>query len=1069
MRYGHLYGRMELGTVRDATVGLQAGWTSELQSAPVLLVDDRYAVRMQAPGPPAALPYQPGGGLRVEATPAAYYEEYAQPQAYHTQLEQPYPSTSASPYPPSSSSFDPYNSHEIQQSYEAVPPASQYSSASYSASWHRPSPLQPHHSHASVLRERQDRPRQGSWVFIPGPDPEERMRPSARTPYPPSRQRRTSSHSRTRLLHEPHPSELRYDPYHSSVPAPRPALPRSYSSPSLPVERHQQQQQPLLHLQHPQHHPPRPRTYISPRPSQEDLRRVRAPQSPASLYEVQQGAYPPSPLRPTSSHTEQHYPHAGEQTCSQHIPQPLVHSYSDPLVYDNLPQPPPADPPHNNLQYPPHVATLRIPSESSSVPSWPEEYRRDQPTTASERPPLQSFPLTRRTPPSHPPPADFVPQQHGIELQQPSFSGAFQLDLLPLATSADIDPATYDTSAPLQPYEARDLTAVDDLAALYGYENDGALCLLPPSSAPPSSAPSLLPPFDLPPSGNVPFDLTPSGNLPSPDPPASSTITLPFLASSGPIATALESEDADKEARTLALAAIKRALYATEEPPLSYYPARSKQDGLNAIQGSFGARLKGKEKEKEKETRTAKMVETRTECWTCGNSMATLRLRGKDLTNLVPRPKGTCLACLPVDFPSPGRSSEVPSEPGYESTFSAAIDALENLDLGTAPPPPSVPGTPSNVVIPVGVLDDELGLPSELQAKALKCDVCSKISGVNSISAQTVDPSLPIPPFTVEVICSSCSTFYKPCSDCGGGGGRLTSGKWRCIELFPDGRKTCQLSHARFPALAEISFSTQLISTIPLEKMEEYIPVLKRLYFQTRLGVLARPECLSKHDGLASTFAEAEKTTIDSWNMLVQLLNERLDPLGSLQRYVTLMIAAPRGRRPGSTSSTKDKEATVIGFLLCEVDFAGRAAFYAAAVPWATSGVAFDANTLMGEHTTKSYKEDRQRLNIARAAVGLPPFPHVLCNWIVAPFKLASKMSQSLERRGYVHLKDYLRQHPEMDPQAFPPTREIWIPRKFTGAWHYFVRHLADEADLGGPPPKNVKKRLPPAKKSKKE
>jgi hypothetical protein len=89
-----------------------------------------------------------------------------------------------------------------------------------------------------------------------------------------------------------------------------------------------------------------------------------------------------------------------------------------------------------------------------------------------------------------------------------------------------------------------------------------------------------------------------------------------------------------------------------------------------------------------------------------------------------------------------------------------------------------------------------------------------------------------------------------------------------------DGRKTCQLSHARFPSLDDITYTCHLVSEISEQQMDEYEPILKRLYFNARLAVLARPEFLSKGDGLASSFYQAERTTTDSWNLMTPLLRE---------------------------------------------------------------------------------------------------------------------------------------------------------------------------------------------------
>ncbi|KAJ3316698.1 hypothetical protein HDU76_001598, partial [Blyttiomyces sp. JEL0837] len=57
-------------------------------------------------------------------------------------------------------------------------------------------------------------------------------------------------------------------------------------------------------------------------------------------------------------------------------------------------------------------------------------------------------------------------------------------------------------------------------------------------------------------------------------------------------------------------------------------------------------------------------------------------------------------------------------------------------------------------------------------------------------------------PCTVEIVCASCRVKYAFCTDCGGGG-KFRTGKYRPIELFPNNRRTCILSHAR------ISDSTQ--------------------------------------------------------------------------------------------------------------------------------------------------------------------------------------------------------------------------------------------------------------------
>ncbi|KZP01047.1 hypothetical protein CALVIDRAFT_474988 [Calocera viscosa TUFC12733] len=74
------------------------------------------------------------------------------------------------------------------------------------------------------------------------------------------------------------------------------------------------------------------------------------------------------------------------------------------------------------------------------------------------------------------------------------------------------------------------------------------------------------------------------------------------------------------------------------------------------------------------------------------------------------------------------------------------------------------------------------------------CDVCLRTRGRGGIVPRREGSVLQ---FAVEVVCLPCTEKYKRCSDCGGGSGRLGVGKWRCKELFDEGRKTCNLSHAR--------------------------------------------------------------------------------------------------------------------------------------------------------------------------------------------------------------------------------------------------------------------------------
>lgn len=65
-----------------------------------------------------------------------------------------------------------------------------------------------------------------------------------------------------------------------------------------------------------------------------------------------------------------------------------------------------------------------------------------------------------------------------------------------------------------------------------------------------------------------------------------------------------------------------------------------------------------------------------------------------------------------------------------------------------------------------------------------------------------------------------------------------------------------------------------LVQDVPEESLPALEARCRQLYFNTRLGMLARPEYLSKGDGLATTYAQAERTTVDSWGLMKPLMRK---------------------------------------------------------------------------------------------------------------------------------------------------------------------------------------------------
>jgi len=100
---------------------------------------------------------------------------------------------------------------------------------------------------------------------------------------------------------------------------------------------------------------------------------------------------------------------------------------------------------------------------------------------------------------------------------------------------------------------------------------------------------------------------------------------------------------------------------------------------------------------------------------------------------------------------------------------------------------------------------------------------------------------------------------------------------------------------------------------------------------------------------------------------------------------------------------------------------------------WATSGTSFDANSLLIERTNERVKSDLATLNAERKLQGLPSYPRLKYNFIVSPFRLDSKNSHNLNRRGFYTL-DQMEENDEegIDRTLFPPFRRIWLPAHCT-------------------------------------
>lgn len=124
------------------------------------------------------------------------------------------------------------------------------------------------------------------------------------------------------------------------------------------------------------------------------------------------------------------------------------------------------------------------------------------------------------------------------------------------------------------------------------------------------------------------------------------------------------------------------------------------------------------------------------------------------------------------------------------------------------------------------------------------CDVCLRDIAVGGVLPLPLDdpPANAKISFMIEVVCSSCDSRYRRCTDCGGGGGaRAGTGKWRAKELFTHNRKTCVLNHQRLGAFPAMEYSVWRNTDIPRDEVDELSGQLKALFVNAMLAGASRP------------------------------------------------------------------------------------------------------------------------------------------------------------------------------------------------------------------------------------
>ncbi|BGP11446.1 hypothetical protein JCM10049v2_007353 [Rhodotorula toruloides] len=501
---------------------------------------------------------------------------------------------------------------------------------------------------------------------------------------------------------------------------------------------------------------------------------------------------------------------------------------------------------------------------------------------------------------------------------------------------------------------------------------------------------------------------------------------------------------------------------------------------------------------------TRRLVELDHHCQACGRKIGRLMLRGgpversngDDPSNYV----GAfyCSVCVAVPPSSgggiAGRSELAPPHPHniyageatYYDTLTAAVDRYQGIDPKQQDirPPPAPPGKTrsgftAHVSMPgaskkrrQSVADDAEGV--------LACDVCRRDIGSGTLQlASTGEPV----GATVEVICAHCEVRYTRCSDCGGGGGSKGVGRWRCKEMFPIGRRTCQLSHSRIGTVNEMDYDIWTVASIPAERITEVVDICRELYFGQLLGTLAVPDMLESVAPIARSFHEVEKLAVDSWTHFEPYITDDVETATGVRRYVALRWARPISRKKrskkkaaaaaaaaegeGTRSSPEDaksglpgspseddhddepqliREGKVLtGFILAEQELERGILHVVTTLPTG-AGEAYDASTRLLQTLVARVHEDTHALNQQRASMQLAPYPAVTVAWTMHMTKRDSRIMSRLEtRRGFIPLEDFLVKYPDTNKANFPPIRKTYLPPEFLRGWSVYAKRITSD------------------------
>ncbi|KAJ3147682.1 hypothetical protein HDU86_007931 [Geranomyces michiganensis] len=278
--------------------------------------------------------------------------------------------------------------------------------------------------------------------------------------------------------------------------------------------------------------------------------------------------------------------------------------------------------------------------------------------------------------------------------------------------------------------------------------------------------------------------------------------------------------------------------------------------------------------------------------------------------------------------------------------------------------------------------------------------------------------------FRAEILCASCKSKYRLCTECGGGG-RFRTGKYRPVELFAQNRRTCSLSHVRIGG-APLFFE---MYSAPSELTEKLIAESRDVHMDGFFGLYMCPEIIEVPGGNLDSAAKVQSWAIEGWQGAENVI--RSEKKG-MRKYLAAVYfdrksAKLRGagsKRIPATTTYGANPATPssrfqVGYLAMEWDIANGTALLTNGYLRSMAPSTLPILRGLAERLLRKALEERVHMND-------PSIPEIRHVWLFTRRQHA-RLQALCQRMGMMSLDQYLKLNPDVDRQIF--MREVHVSR----------------------------------------